>query len=333
MRHGSARCFRGSRRPVVTWRRAASAVGLVVFLASMALLFERLRQLTAGAIAQDLGREDLLRLLLGTLPIYLVALACFHGGWAWLVCASMDPMTRDRRRAVAVSARAQIAKYFPGNVAHIAGRQYLVGRLGWPQAPAASATLLEILGLPILAGLIVLVGAPFGGYALSDLAVPWVVVAGLAVAAASLAAVSIVMWKSNRFERPRQVVLSSRHAIAPAAGCYAAFLLLGAFAQAVLLPELSMVKTVLASMIAWLVGYLTPGVPAGLGVREAAFVLVLDLDAGAVAAAVVGCRIVMIVADLIMLGAGIVVERHCRMRVQRAGASPDHAVRHYDAGR
>ena len=49
-----------------------------------------------------------------------------------------------------------------------------------------------------------------------------------------------------------------------------------------------------------MVGYLTPGAPGGVGVREAVFVLMLDLDNRAVVMGVLGFRIAMIAADAVL---------------------------------
>jgi hypothetical protein len=98
----------------------------------------------------------------------------------------------------------------------------------------------------------------------------------------------------------------------PVIALYILFFLTTGVAQSLTLPGQPVGAVVAAASAAWVVGYLTPGAPGGVGVREAVFVLMLDLDDRAVAIGVLGFRIAMIAADAVLFGLGSAVERRYR---------------------
>ena len=62
-----------------------------------------------------------------------------------------------------VYARTQIAKYFPGNIFHYAGRQVLGNQVGYLHAPLAGASLFEVVGVLVVSSAISLSGSLFLG--------------------------------------------------------------------------------------------------------------------------------------------------------------------------
>jgi len=115
----------------------------------------------------------------------LYGMAGFFLSSAWRCLLGADPSTASTRRHHAVYGRTQIAKYLPGNVFHLVGRQVMGRRLGHGQARLAFASLAEAILLLLIAGglslpivwrsldqtlLWVLVPA---GLALVLMAVPW----------------------------------------------------------------------------------------------------------------------------------------------------------------
>lgn len=160
----------------------------------------------------------------------------------------------------------QLAKYVPGNIFHLAGRQALgmaEGVLGWP---LAKSTIWEL-------GLVTLAGAVLGMFAL-PLVVPDITV--LNVCGIIIIAFLVV------------VILLGHYATPKAAKAFAWYVLFLCISSALfvgliqLVSPLSITNTASCFMVggayllAWLAGFLTPGAPAGLGVRE--FVLIFLLQ-------------------------------------------------------
>lgn len=190
----------------------------------------------------------------------------------------------------------QIAKYVPGNIFHLAGRQVLGASAGLPHWTLAKSALWEL-------GLIATTGSLFGFLALPLLMGSASATASLMLFAVVLAVVATAMRKA----------LSQ--AITMAFLWYVIFLLFsgGVFASLVdLLSQSDSIKIdyfiamIGAYVIAWLAGFLTPGAPAGIGIRELVLVLLLQgvvEDAVLVLAVLLGRAVSAIGDTVFFLGA------------------------------
>ena len=250
-------------------KRLSRVVGLLLVAASVAYLAALARQ------AADLPRlrwdAAAVAGFAASIGLYLIALAGGAAAWTVLLAA-----TGERPRylpVLAVQLVSQAAKYLPGNVAQYAGRTVLAARLG--HAPAnVLVTLVIETACAVIAGV---------AFALASLGEALLWRAGAVV----LAAVAAGALAGGLFRRPgfRRLV---RLPPAPEGtggapgwgswltciGCnWASFVLLGLgaallarvfFDAAAPFPRLA---GVLAA--AWVAGFVTPGAPAGLGVREA----------------------------------------------------------------
>lgn len=164
----------------------------------------------------------------------------------------------------------QIAKYVPGNIFHLAGRQALGAAAGLPQWPLAKSAVWEL-------GLIAATGGVFGLLVLP-------VLTGYVSAALALAlfigvlifAQGILKWFWGR-------------PIAHAFLWYGGFLWLSGAIFAGLLHWLAgphvfatggRLILIGAYVLAWLAGLVTPGAPAGIGVRELVLFVLLSGSVG-----------------------------------------------------
>jgi glycosyltransferase 2 family protein len=297
-------------------KRVTRIVGVVFMVASLIFVADRIRVLIADAGRQRITGADVARLV-AAVPVYFVALTLFHVAWSLLLRSAVRADERSLRRAWTITARASIGKYLPGNVAHFAGRQVLVARVGWPQMGAAGASMVETVALPGTGLLIVLVGlvvAPDLATRLLESSSPLTLVV-LSAVALSLVAVAWTLRNSPRVVELLRYLAGFRTVMWKVVGCYAAFFLISGVVQAWLIGEQDVIRVVLASTTAWIAGYLAPGVPAGLGVREAILVLLLDIDGTAVAVGVIGFRLVMVVADLLVFAVGSVLSTQGRSGV------------------
>ena len=225
------------------------------------------------------------------------------------ICLSLGEKVRRAAFVTAISsyARSQIAKYLPGNVFHYAGRYALSRSMGASDRAILSATVEELLG----------VAAVF---------------AVCGTLAAALSADQLEIWNSIPLPVPGLIMalglLGGRGLLAlPLAGrfrlsgwsprllqCWGLFLLFLLLSLAVILiltdqfrelAGLSQLATLVSAFcLSWLLGFLVPGAPGGIGVREAAFILLLDsLGMGTLALSIVlQFRLITIVGDLLFFG-------------------------------
>lgn len=242
------------------------------------------------------GALGLAALLYGALGL-LLAFA-----WARLVAVYGGAPSGQAR----VHALSQALKYLPGNVVHLAGRHVAARRRGVTDRALLAAGGSEAGLLIMAAALVGLLAAPSFAGALAARASGWTIVLPGAALLALLVAGALA-WR-RRFGR-------FAPALAGVLGLYLLFFL-GCGGVAVVLlvglgdaagPALALLTGTLA--IAWAAGFVTPGAPAGLGVREAVLVLALGPALGEPAALALAAlyRLATLCGDLLLAGAASLV--------------------------
>lgn len=229
-------------------------------------------------------------------------------GYAWRALLHYHGMALSVPSAVRIYGISQIAKYVPSNVVHLLGRQALATAAGLPNWPVAKSTLWELGCLPVAAALC------------APLALPLLVRAVTPGSSALAFALGALLG-----------IGAARKLAGPAVGRAVAFqlaYLLIAGAQFAIVLMLLVPDAQLASMalavcgayvLAWVAGFLTPGAPAGVGVREFVLYLLLAQLVGQpdLLAAVVLARMVSVCGDVLFYLGAVGVRPH-----MNAGALP-----------
>lgn len=186
---------------------------------------------------------------------------------AWWHLLNFFDVTAGRRWAIKTYGLSQLAKYVPGNIFHLAGRQALGMAAGLPARALAKSALWELV-------LIAIAGAVF-----SLLAAPliWPILPILASVGAFFAIATVCVVTLSRLLSP---------AVGVAFLWQFFFLVVSGtvFIGALTLVAPSVVAThnliglCGAYVIAWLAGLVTPGAPAGVGVRELVILFLLGTE-------------------------------------------------------
>ena len=230
---------------------------------------------------------------------------------AWHQLLGAEISGASLRHHHAVYGRTQIAKYLPGNVFHLVGRQVLGRRLGHGQARLALASLLEALLLMLIAAALSL-----------PLASRWLDQASLwiGVLAALVLGPVAIRWAQRRGATSCDVAAGldlSRCGprLLRVAVLYALFFVVFAMIFWMLAlsvsgsgrPAIDLATAIPVVALAWLAGFVTPGPSAGIGVREAVLIAALEgqLGAPASALAALALRFVTIGGDLVFLALGM----------------------------
>lgn len=282
------------------WLRRLGA-GLVVI--SFYLLWQELKDY--GPTAMQLASEPrALALGLAASLGYAALLTLPAAAWG---CALREgdngPLVSGA--AVIIYARCNILKYVPGNVVHLGGRQVMARGAGWSHRRTLMATTLEIVSLPMAAGCVALsafalAGTPGVGDLRATLPsfalTPGSAALGLALAGL-VAAGSVVI--ANRLGVAAKS-LAAMAALEIAFFAASAALIAGvANAMGAAGPaDLPMIAA--AYLVSWVAGFVVPGAPGGIGVREAIFVHVAAaaVSAPAALALAVIARLVTTLGDL-----------------------------------
>jgi len=198
--------------------------------------------------------------------IVIYGLANFFLSFAWLnILHFYKIFTLHSRQAIKIYGISQLAKYIPGNIMHFASRQAYGMAAGMPATPLAKSALWEL-------GLIAVVGALF-----IILATPLFFPALTQLCALTLWAVVCLLG----------YVLTNQFVSGYLARAFfqqLCFLAISGIVFVAILLALKTTSTPLSSLIsmggayvvAWLIGLITPGSPAGIGIREAFLLFLLN---------------------------------------------------------
>lgn len=253
----------------------------------------------------DLSRHSVLpdpRVMAAAAGLILVGLV--GAGFSWLALFGEGAP----RRLVADFYMAQLGKYIPGG-----GLWQAAGQIGLATASGLRAA--RVAGAFVAHGVVQLTSAAFvGGFlvAAGDLPV-WIrLAAGAALLAPLLlhrawmeAVLSRVAHWARRSDGeltapPQEAILRSWiWSLVP--------VVTFGFGYAVLLNDLAgsagILRTAVAFDMAWAVGFALIPFPSGLGVREAALLVLVDAPAAAVIAASVGLRLLAILSEMVLVAA------------------------------
>lgn len=227
---------------------------------------------------------------------------------AWrLLLAAVDDPSLSVGQALAICGRAQIYKYLPSNVLHMVGRYSLSRKAGASNRALAFAQIAELLTIVLAAAAIsalfaraILVHA-FDRHRVDSPACGDALVTGGLVVLAISVAVAVYLRMARR----------GRRALVGVALAFILYVLffIGSGLLVVLLCRSLSDASVMAELIgigavAWLVGFVVPGAPGGLGVRET--VLITGLSTAGIptteaTAVALGYRFVTVVGDCLVL--------------------------------
>ena len=270
-------------------KRYLSWLGSMLVILSFGFIGHRL---WSQGIALEGLQLDARLLWSSTGAALVYALACFFLSNAWHALVSLfSEFAPDRGDNTWVYAKSQLGKYIPGNFMHLAGRHLLSRDLGLSHATLAASALGEIAGLLAASSTLAALGLGLLGIQQQLVSLPWLLLAvpiGLLLAVAAGRA----LWPMARRRLPGLPRLEAPAAWRGLLGVYLRYLCFFAGAGAALLwlihglggaADLQTTAAVMVVFAAsWLAGFVTPGAPSGIGVREAIIVLALEQMALAV---------------------------------------------------
>ena len=226
------------------------------------------------------------------------------------------------RKALAVYTKSNFLKYVPGNVFQYIGRNQLAADMGISHADVTCATVMDIIfsmAAPFTIGL-VLVGS--GAGKILEVYGKNFLVAGLAGATVLLAVILVVFRFRHRFsptlEKYRKIFMKQN--ISRILLTFMYYLVQNAVTVLMCILALRYIIGITQNMsgilmfsgvylFSWIVGFITPGAPGGIGVREAVMMLVCGEQAGSddIVLFLIVMRVVSVAADALAFVVGLVV--------------------------
>lgn len=268
---------------------------------------------------------NLTTVAIGVLSAVSVVVTHFFGTHVWRLLMSDQGHRVPTRLAVQVFFISQLGKYLPGNVGQFLGRGVLAKSTGIPVGVAVGTAVFEgiwnlvissslaLLGTVVLLDLQTSHGAP----AFAD-KLAWILPLALVAPWLGIKVVNTLMPKLSMKIGGGQMLRLPRLRTA----LFVSLLILVNFMQQGYIvklqaeylfasPDIDWFSIALLYSSAWVVGYVVPGSPGGLGVREAMMVLLLaPLTGPAVAAGLaVSMRLTTLLGDALTVLIGVVGRR------------------------
>lgn len=293
--------------------KVGNIVGYGIVIAACVFVISRIAESGIVQTVADNGGA-LLASVAGGGILYAGAGLLLAIAWIRLLnwCGQAAPSTRS---GVAVYARTQIAKYLPGNVFHLVGR-HLSGRaLGLDHAPMVCAAWMESVTLVAAAAVLSLSGLATWNSITTDGLMPLALVAaGLAIIAPfAMAALLPLLGRLTGRPMPSVGIPALVAGVAIPLLLYVVFfaaagsvLWLQQFGLGGVDPgQLPAIISIAAG--AWILGFLTPGAAAGIGVREALLIAGLSDGLGIENAALIAIafRGATLLGDVLFFLAGL----------------------------
>lgn len=275
----------------------------------------------------DLSRLSSPRAMLGIgAAAFASALIIPVSAFAWMHMLRSCSVQQRWGELATIMGLTQLGKYLPGNVAQHVGRLAMSLKAGIHAVPFTTTVVSESLLAILAAMLFGSVACAVGGISVLDApmidGIPAAATLPLLLLAASIALLLVVVSPRliNRIVRSR---LGAQTAIVPAPRslllaflCYVGNYLIfaaGIWVMAHLLFDQVPSTWLLTGSFAlsWIFGFLLPGAPAGLGVREAAMLGILQAAGGGpeLLILVIGLRVATTLGDLLCFLAALATSR------------------------
>jgi uncharacterized membrane protein YbhN (UPF0104 family) len=269
-----------------------------------------------GAFEIFASAKFLVLLVVGA-AVYLICNLLLAFAWGEML-HSLNPSPVSVWRAVGIYGRTQIFKYIPGNLFSLSGRYLMSLRLNVGHEALIGASTFEFLGLAAVSGIM----AVLAGYD----GITGKFIKALLIAFAVLLFIFLFLGFSRKWIDIKKLLENkafrkflTRGVISQAIRSLFLYILFFAlagfvFSVTVALLEVGLHRIPLAILFftyaaSWFAGFITPGAPAGVGVREGMMVLILSGYIGepSSVAAAVFMRAITIVGDVLFFLLGWII--------------------------
>ena len=257
-------------------RRWIRWIGALLALAATVFLFVQFRE-HASQLSVDQLRQSWGRVLLAAIGYFLCGIPL--GIIWWLSVRGSGANSPSALGSALVHMASQLGKYLPGNLGHFAARHWMMRNRGAPDGALITAGILEALVLVIAAAVLGVAVIRPAAENLLEIEIPFIVqFVGLLL----VLLMGVAIWSLARGRgwidgsvpagrAARNMIAALLVAVLFFLGMTGCFVLVsGTFT---VLDFYSLVPWIAAS---WMLGFVVPGAPGGIGVRE--FVLVLGLS-------------------------------------------------------
>jgi len=218
----------------------------------------------------------------------------------------------NNSNVITIYGKSSIGKYLPGNVMHYVERNLFAAEYGLSQDKIAFSSVMEIIGQVISAALISVLLLPQSFRqkvleVLGDNSKTLLLIGGLGIAVSAVIVLILAFkkikiknllsgYKAGTFAKTLVVNLSGSIVYLILNGC--GMLALWGYCSASL-PDIESIRLIVSSYAAaWVCGFVIPGAPGGIGIREAVLSILLDdMTGGVLMFLIVVHRLITVIGD------------------------------------
>ena len=242
----------------------------------------------------------------------------FFLAWAWQKLLNWFGEKAGFTQCNAIYGRTQIAKYIPGNLFHLPSRHFAGNQAGFKHSSLAGAAIYEIIGLVVASGTIALIGIlindlDFG----KSIILPVTIILVFILLLFGSQSIIIYFKLGQKIGFPARSILDGIKHLLP---IWLIYILFFSVVSGIIW-FISGISTgswinipfqfiFSAYAISWLAGFITPGAPAGIGVREATMIVLLRSFIGEPASILIAiiARIIVTIGDMEYYGISFIFD-------------------------
>jgi len=267
-------------------RYVINTIGVILMVVAIAFLIKRVIDL--GINASLFASPHIVLIIMGLSLIHILSLLLLAYAWRLILsCFVESPV--NTVKATIVYLKSNIAKYLPGNVGQYVGRQIFGIALGMSQMQIAFSSVFEI-GLLLIG--VIIIALVFGGSRIIRAFNTFRIYGGsvIIVMASTLLLLAVLlfffvkkkpntfMWIKafikNKYNWTQMIIVLLLY-ITQFSILGIVFILLIKIKMQLSISEISVFLA--ASAISWIIGFIAPGVPGGIGIRESTLLLTLSI--------------------------------------------------------
>ena len=301
------------------WRQIGQISGVILTVIACAFVLREMMTSDFGKLVATRPGTTV-RIVSVGIVIYALLDLLLAITW-WRLIAMLGPERLQLRTALTIYTVTQSYKYLPSNVLHFVGRHAAAVRQGVSHTALAGAATLEAGGLVAAASVLAALLGPNAVFELIKRVGARqgeLVFACAMVVLLGLAGLAMVIWMLRH--RGALSLTFTRLLVGGASAMitYAVFFLICGGIVGLLFgmvdgdwSRIDLLSLTGYASLAWVLGFLVPGAPAGVGIRETIFIFTLGEIAGRDTAIVVAAlyRLITLGGDLLCAAAGLVASR------------------------
>lgn len=271
----------------LNYKNILNIIGYIIVVLSFLYIINSFRKLDINLLKENINFFWIPWITI-LIIVYAVTVFLYSLSWKYII-EIFSEVKLSIRFISSIYLKANVAKYLPGNVFHFAGRHMLVRKKGVKDKDLVFSNIMEIICLLIFSGIIIFIGFVSGIITIPEIIkekinLYFLIIAGIVFLILVIGYIIYMKIKKKTINWKLFVKKKSILNILKITLLYFfIFIILGLVLYSVTLIVLNIdlnindiIFVICSFSLAWVLGYIVPGAPGGLGIREAVIIIMLS---------------------------------------------------------